>query len=691
MRTVSYKLADLSKVVIHLGKMAENDATRVRIDSAEVFRDYPAAQVALSVTNPVGETYPATVQRDGDFVVWDVKDSSLTAEGDGEIQISFSQSGAKIRSDIGRTKICRSIIGEGETPDPVQDWVDHANEVLEETGAALETLENMTASASSLPAGSNPTATYQNGNIAFGIPKGDKGDTGAAGQNGVTPNVTAGTTTTGAAGTSASVTRRAGSPDSAPIFDFTIPKGDKGDHGDLQLDSTLTSASAAAPADQVGNLKSALSNAIKYNDAENISNGGWKTFGLLPGSTSYNWTNTTALSPDAPITGAYKVCYFSAIVGTAGTLLVGLYTVSGTTGTITHLKEVTASDTGKNTFDVLFELDPEKTYYPFIVCGTGKLKFYSNTVESKYYSFPGSSISVGSTVTVSTTSSNGLSVVQCVALFAVDSADSGVITVAKKGGNYSTIQEAVLNATNGETILVYPGVYEEYVVCKRDVNDKTHIVGIDRDNCIIKWESGKYTESTISIYGNFVLENLTLIATHEEAGEWYPTWTDGTPSTYASYAVHVDGYTLDYAGDKGIIRNCRIYSECNHAVGAGSQIGYSVILENCDIERYVTDDRYLNSNYDGALGCHSPNTNTGDTGSHFIMRNCVVKNNNTKALQLVNVFSGSPFDAEIIGSTFVDGSGIDNVIKFSNTTNAMIKNTSHGNSTDEVNYRAIHT
>ena len=258
MRTVSYKLADLSKVVIHLGKMAENDATRVRIDSAEVFRDYPAAQVALSVTNPVGETYPATVQRDGDFVVWDVKDSSLTAEGDGEIQISFSQSGAKIRSDIGRTKICRSIIGEGETPDPVQDWVDHANEVLEETGNALETLENMTASASSLPAGSNPTATYQNGNIAFGIPKGDKGDTGAAGQNGVTPNVTAGTTTTGAAGTSASVTRRAGSPDSAPIFDFTIPKGDKGDHGDLQLDSTLTSASAAAPADQVGNLKSAI-------------------------------------------------------------------------------------------------------------------------------------------------------------------------------------------------------------------------------------------------------------------------------------------------------------------------------------------------------------------------------------------------------------------------------------------------
>lgn len=71
-------------------------------------------------------------------------------------------------------------------------------------------------------------------------PQGEKGDTGAAGAtgatgatgpqgnpgaDGVTPNVQAGTTTTLAAGSQATVTRRAGSPDSAPIFDFGIPKG----------------------------------------------------------------------------------------------------------------------------------------------------------------------------------------------------------------------------------------------------------------------------------------------------------------------------------------------------------------------------------------------------------------------------------------------------------------------------------
>lgn len=54
--------------------------------------------------------------------------------------------------------------------------------------------------------------------------KGDKGDTGTA------ATVDAGTTTTGNAGTNASVVN-SGTP-SAAVFDFTIPRGDKGEKGD---------------------------------------------------------------------------------------------------------------------------------------------------------------------------------------------------------------------------------------------------------------------------------------------------------------------------------------------------------------------------------------------------------------------------------------------------------------------------
>lgn len=56
-------------------------------------------------------------------------------------------------------------------------------------------------------------------------PQGETGAQGPAGADGVTPNIQVGTTTTLAAGSAATVKRRAGSPDAAPILDFGIPKG----------------------------------------------------------------------------------------------------------------------------------------------------------------------------------------------------------------------------------------------------------------------------------------------------------------------------------------------------------------------------------------------------------------------------------------------------------------------------------
>ena len=50
----------------------------------------------------------------------------------------------------------------------------------------VETLENLSASATTLPEGSSATASYSNGNISFGIPKGDTGAAGATGATGAT-------------------------------------------------------------------------------------------------------------------------------------------------------------------------------------------------------------------------------------------------------------------------------------------------------------------------------------------------------------------------------------------------------------------------------------------------------------------------------------------------------------------------
>lgn len=88
--------------------------------------------------------------------------------------------------------------------------------------------------ATSLPSGSAPTVTNTGTSSAavfnFGIPKGDKGDTGDTGAPGQAATISVGSTTTGAAGTNASVTNTGTS--SAAVLNFTIPRGDKGDKGD---------------------------------------------------------------------------------------------------------------------------------------------------------------------------------------------------------------------------------------------------------------------------------------------------------------------------------------------------------------------------------------------------------------------------------------------------------------------------
>lgn len=84
----------------------------------------------------------------------------------------------------------------------------------------LEEIENLTVTATTLPEGSSATASYSDGVLTLGIPKGDTGATGAG------ATATAGTTTTGEPGTDASVVNSGTTKDA--VFDFTIPRGDTG-------------------------------------------------------------------------------------------------------------------------------------------------------------------------------------------------------------------------------------------------------------------------------------------------------------------------------------------------------------------------------------------------------------------------------------------------------------------------------
>lgn len=127
-----------------------------------------------------------------------------------------------------------------------------ANTAAQTANTAAQKIDGMTVSATGLTAGSSPTVVIseQGGakHIAFGIPKGDKGDTGPQGlkgdkgdqgdtgpqgqqgpkgDTGATPGITIGTVTTGAPGTEAAATMT-GTPE-APVLSLTIPRGMPGE------------------------------------------------------------------------------------------------------------------------------------------------------------------------------------------------------------------------------------------------------------------------------------------------------------------------------------------------------------------------------------------------------------------------------------------------------------------------------
>lgn len=125
---------------------------------------------------------------------------------------------------------------------------------------AATKIDDMTISVTGLAAGAAPTAelTEVDGhyNIVLGLPKGDKGDTGA------TPQITV-QVKTGEPGTAASV-KQTGTAE-APVIELTIPRGDTGSLGGLTINDkepdaagkvTLTAADVgAASADELNQLK----------------------------------------------------------------------------------------------------------------------------------------------------------------------------------------------------------------------------------------------------------------------------------------------------------------------------------------------------------------------------------------------------------------------------------------------------
>lgn len=202
------------KATIPIGRVAENEVTEVAFDLSSWIAEYGTGQAVLSVERPCDITpYPVVLTIEDGKAVWTITETDLAAQGRGQCQLTYRTGDKVKKSAVYSLKIARSIQGEGEPPEPYEDWLETLEALTAQNQAyseaiqtAVEDFEGVTVSADTLPEGSSATATYEDGHITFGIPTGATGDTGAKGDKG----------DTGAQG---------------PKGD-TGAKGDKGDKGD---------------------------------------------------------------------------------------------------------------------------------------------------------------------------------------------------------------------------------------------------------------------------------------------------------------------------------------------------------------------------------------------------------------------------------------------------------------------------
>ena len=191
MRSVSVRLSDLDKITIPIGFVGENLYTSVIIDCKEVFDKHPSAVPALSVTPPVGDSYPAVTTRDGNYVTWVICDSDLVYKGRGEIQLTFVDDEIIGKTYVANTRILRSIEPTSTAPTPIANWLVAANAALnaipQDIEDALdEALSAIVGEGETLSPGSSVTVSFdaETKTLHIGVPKGDKGDTGSPGADG---------------------------------------------------------------------------------------------------------------------------------------------------------------------------------------------------------------------------------------------------------------------------------------------------------------------------------------------------------------------------------------------------------------------------------------------------------------------------------------------------------------------------
>ena len=289
--------------LLPIGRRGENLATRVHL--AEAPADGQAVTVFV-LRNGDSVAYPAsTVEITDTEIIWTVTSVDTDKSGRGKVQYRFSDA---TTGEVIKTEIYYFIVGlaldteVGPAPDPYETWLDSLTDLAgqaqtaardaeseatwsatyaEQARAAVAEIQSITADAETLPAGSEATASYDDGKLTFGIPagpQGERGATGAQGETGATgPQGPKGDTgATGATGPKGDKGDKGDTGATGPKGD-TGPQGPKGDKGDTGPQGLKGDTGATGPQGPAGSDASVtaqnIANALGYtpvNDTDAI-------------------------------------------------------------------------------------------------------------------------------------------------------------------------------------------------------------------------------------------------------------------------------------------------------------------------------------------------------------------------------------------------------------------------------------
>ena len=196
--------------------------------------------------------------------------------------------------------------------------------------------------------------------------------------------------------------------------------------------------------------------------------------------------------------------------------------------------------------------------------------------------------------------------------------DPTILTVGTNK-NFASISDAVNSADDGDTIVVYPGTYNEAVSAW---GKTVHIVGIDRDSCILINDRGSYAEPALEIDSGSV-SNMTIVAT----GDNPIVDPSDTDNYMKDYSIHIDN--IHGTNNTLKITNCVIENTHRASLGIGMYDHNTVIIDNCLIHSGEVPDTVDTplANKRGALYFHNRQPSayfSNITEQHLIIKDCLI-------------------------------------------------------------------